>query len=165
MPGVNGTVYAACSWDQDGPGSQPPLLVVSGSFSAAGASGVANIATWDGTSWSSLGPGLQRLDATGAIVEALTVFQGKLIAGGSFTHAGSKLVNYIASWDGVEWQAIGGGVTAVSFPSVRAALAVYNGELIVGGNFTSAGGLSASRIARWNGVQWAIVGCRGKQPR
>jgi hypothetical protein len=33
-----------------------------------------------------------------------------------------------------------------------------NGDLIVGGTFTSAGGVSANRIARWNGSSWSAVG-------
>jgi hypothetical protein len=33
-------------------------------------------------------------------------------------------------------------------------LTVYNGELIAGGGFDTAGGVSASRIARWNGSVW-----------
>ncbi len=38
------------------------------------------------------------------------------------------------------------------------ALAVYNGELYVGGGFTLAGGVSANFIARWNGTSWNSVG-------
>ncbi len=35
---------------------------------------------------------------------------------------------------------------------------VYNGDLIVGGNFTSAGGVSANHIARWDGTTWYPLG-------
>ena len=35
---------------------------------------------------------------------------------------------------------------------------VYNGDLIVGGNFTSAGGVSADHIARWDGNTWHPLG-------
>ncbi|MFN3562478.1 MAG: T9SS type A sorting domain-containing protein [Chloroherpetonaceae bacterium] len=38
------------------------------------------------------------------------------------------------------------------------ALAVYNGELYVGGDFTSAGGTLANYIARWNGTSWNTLG-------
>ncbi len=34
------------------------------------------------------------------------------------------------------------------------ALTVYDGELIAGGLFITAGGIAAKRIARWNGVAW-----------
>jgi len=32
------------------------------------------------------------------------------------------------------------------------ALTVYNGDLIAGGVFSTAGGVSANRIAKWNGT-------------
>ena len=38
------------------------------------------------------------------------------------------------------------------------ALTVYNGELIAGGDFTTAGGTRASYIARWNGATWQPLG-------
>jgi hypothetical protein len=39
------------------------------------------------------------------------------------------------------------------------ALAVLpNGDLIAGGNFTTAGGTSANGIARWNGTSWSALG-------
>ena len=37
-------------------------------------------------------------------------------------------------------------------------LGVYNGELIAGGNFITAGGVSANRMAKWNGTSWAPLG-------
>lgn len=37
-------------------------------------------------------------------------------------------------------------------------LAVYNNELYAGGMFTTAGGASASYIAKWNGSAWSAVG-------
>jgi hypothetical protein len=38
------------------------------------------------------------------------------------------------------------------------ALLVYNGELIVGGGFGTAGGVPASGVARWNGSVWQPLG-------
>ena len=38
------------------------------------------------------------------------------------------------------------------------ALAIYNGDLVAGGNFTQAGGVAANYIARWNGSSWAPLG-------
>ena len=34
----------------------------------------------------------------------------------------------------------------------------YNSELIIGGSFTSVGGIVAHRIAKWNGISWNPVG-------
>lgn len=55
------------------------------------------------------------------------------------------------------WNSVGTGVGGIDFPSVLA-LAVYNGELYVGGSFTEAGGISANNIARWNGTNWNSAG-------
>ncbi len=38
------------------------------------------------------------------------------------------------------------------------ATAVYNGDLIAAGKFTSAGGVSANHIARWDGTSWHPLG-------
>lgn len=38
------------------------------------------------------------------------------------------------------------------------AVAVYKGDLIVGGSFSLAGGVPASNIARWDGVEWHALG-------
>jgi hypothetical protein len=39
------------------------------------------------------------------------------------------------------------------------ALAVSgNGDLYAGGSFTIAGGVSANRVAKWNGTAWSPVG-------
>src|SRR5690349_10531346 len=38
------------------------------------------------------------------------------------------------------------------------AMAVYNGNLIAGGDFTTAGGISAIRIAQWDGNSWSALG-------
>jgi len=38
------------------------------------------------------------------------------------------------------------------------ALVVYNGDLIAAGRFTSAGGVAANSIARWDGATWRPLG-------
>lgn len=53
------------------------------------------------------------------------------------------------------WSPIGSGMLGgLGVASVT----VYNGELIAGGNFTSAGFTPANRIARWNGSSWSALG-------
>jgi hypothetical protein len=37
-------------------------------------------------------------------------------------------------------------------------LSEYNSELIAGGLFTAAGGVSANNIAKWNGTSWSALG-------
>jgi hypothetical protein len=52
-----------------------------------------------------------------------------------------------------QWQPIGGSTNSF----VRA-MAVFQGDLIVGGDLTAAGGVPASRIARWDGQNWQALG-------
>ena len=40
------------------------------------------------------------------------------------------------------------------------ALTVYNGQLVAGGNFTTAGGVACNRIACWDGTSWQTPGQR-----
>lgn len=131
-------------------------LIVAGYFDTAGGVPANNIARWDGNDWAPLGPGL-----VGSIgINALTVYDGELVAAGWFTHAGELPVQRIARWDGSAWNPLGSGVSGAESnqtPVVQA-LAVYQGELVVGGNFIDAGGVSVQRIARWNGDTWSALG-------
>ena len=140
VPGVDGEVKAATAWDPDGGGPEPELLVVGGEFSVAGTIAANNIAAWDGSSWQTLGSGMNER------VHALAVYNGELIAGGRFTTAGGAERSHIARWDGSSWQPLGEGVDG----SVLA-FAVFNDELIAGGWFTTAGGGECNDIARWDG--------------
>ncbi|MFO0839203.1 MAG: hypothetical protein U1D55_11855 [Phycisphaerae bacterium] len=168
--GLNGTVYALTTWDPDGTGPLGRVLVAGGRFNAAGGAAASNIATWDGVAWHSLGDGLR--DAPSDAVYALCTWDRdgdgplapQLIAGGSFSAAGGVALNNIARWDGV-WRPIGGGTTGGSQPAVRA-LAEWDADgtdpaapqLVAGGTFQSAGGGSASNIARWDGGAWRSLG-------
>ncbi|MBI4717282.1 MAG: hypothetical protein HY763_05720 [Planctomycetes bacterium] len=154
VPGVSGAVRAAAVYD-DGSG---PALYVGGTFNTAGPVVARNLARWNGTSWSSLGGGL---DSAGASVNALAVFDDgsgpALYVGGAFTSAGGSPVSHLAKWNGSVWSDVGGGTNQPVL-----ALAVYDdgggAALYAGGTFTSAGGVSASRVARWDGSTWTAIG-------
>lgn len=143
-PGLDGAVFAAVVWD-DGNG---PALYVGGDFVTAGRHVVNNIARWDGSEWSPL----RGASGTGTNYEvrALAVYNGVLAVGGEFTQAGGVTVNYIARWNGNDWSTFSGpsGV-GMSGGSVYA-LSEFNGDLIAGGRFTSAGGVTVNRVARWD---------------
>jgi len=51
------------------------------------------------------------------------------------------------------WQSLAGGTNGIVY-----ATASYNGELIIGGDFTVAGGVTVNHIARWNGTSWQSLG-------
>jgi len=153
---LNGIVYAATTWDPDGPCGNPPLLILGGAFTHAGALQVNRIVAWDGMNWLPLGNGVTGGD--GPAVYALATYNGDLIAGGYFRDAGGLQVMSIARWDGVSWHGCGGGVTGSPYwvPGGVCALATYAGNLIVGGGFdaVAGGNLSVRNIASWDGASW-----------
>jgi len=156
LPGVNNNVNDFAVWD-DGTG---PALFVAGRFNRAGGATESNfVAKWNGSGWEPLtGNELGGFD-----VKALAVFDDgtgpALYAGGSFTDAGSEVVNHIAKWDGQEWSGVGGGINSNGFVI---SLEVFDDgtgpALYAGGRISSAGGVSASRIAKWDGTSWSEVG-------
>jgi hypothetical protein len=130
-------------------------LIAGGWLTTAGGVSVNRIAKWNGTSWTSLGDGVDWQ------VRTLAVYNGELIAGGIFSKAGGVSVGHIARWNGTSWNDIGGGVGGTPYIGLDEqvnTLTVYNNELIAGGWFYTAGGVRASRIAKWNGTAWAPCG-------
>ena len=154
--GMNGPVRALTVFD-DGSG---PALYAGGSFTSAGGVAANTIAKWDGSSWSALGSGMNHE------VHALTVFDDAsgpaLYAGGWFTTAGGVAANRIAKWDGSSWSALGSGmIFSGSNTGVYALTAFDDGSgpaLCAGGHFTSAGGVAANSMAKWDGSSWSALG-------
>lgn len=149
VPGVNGYVESMATWDPDGDGPAPEQLIVAGGFSLAGNVGARNIASWDGQTWKPLGNGVTNVDYP-AHVRAMTVFQGKLVIGGTFSITTSNgTANNLAQWDGTKWISLSG--TAMGEVT---ALCVHNGELIVGGDFDTFGSSTMRRLGAFNGASW-----------
>jgi hypothetical protein len=127
-------------------------LYAGGQFSNPGR----NVARWDGSSWSSLGSGV------GDDVLALAVQGGDLFAGGRFTQAGGQSANHIARWDGTAWSKLESGTVPPGSglnSTVQSIELSPFGEVLVGGNFTQAGGKTANRVARWyQGVWYPLAG-------
>jgi hypothetical protein len=165
--GANDEVLALTVFDADGAGPAPPALYAGGRFTDAGGA-AAGIAKWDGSSWTPLSSGV-----TGpSFVDCMLVFDDDgagphapaLYVGGQFTLAGGVAVNHIAKWDGSSWSDVGGGVSGVN-PPVVWAMAAFDedgpgpgaAKLWISGVFLNAGGVSAVRIARWNGTVWSAL--------
>jgi hypothetical protein len=144
-----------------------PALYAGGRFTTAGGVVVNNIARWDGSEWSDLsgpgGPGVGGGSVpTAPYVSGLAVFDDgsgpALYAGGDFTIAGGVTVNNIARWEGTEWSGTSGDAGVDG--DVRS-LAVFDDgsgpALYAGGDFTTAGGVTANHIARWDGSEWSAL--------
>jgi hypothetical protein len=128
-------------------------LYVGGSFTVAGGVSANGIAKWNGSSWSALGSGMTNT------VRAIAINGNDVYAGGDFVSAGGVSANGIARWDGTSWHPLADGVTGCNncTPQVYA-VAVNGSDVYVGGRFNTAGGVSASGIAKWNGASWSPLG-------
>jgi hypothetical protein len=73
----------------------------------------------------------------------------------------AAVANGIAKWDRTSWSPLGGGMsTSTQYTVAKSnALAVDgNGNLFAGGSFTTAGGVAANNIAKWDGSAWSPLG-------
>jgi hypothetical protein len=127
-------------------------LYAAGRFGLIGGVEADNVARWDGVAWSPVGTGLDNR------VSALLAFDdGKLYAGGTFLNAGDVPTPKLAVWDGLAWSALvpGGGVTGGDV----SALAAFEGDIVIGGAFTSAAGpVPAHGVVRFDGDSFEMLG-------
>lgn len=143
--GLNGLGWKCCVHND--------ALYVGGNFTMAGGVAANRIAKWDGATWSPLGAGMDDY------VTTLSEWNGALVAGGIFHTSGGITTNGIAQWDGANWSAFGTGLGGGSLAAPAAySLSSYNGALVVGGDFSSAGGTDAACIASWDGSSWHALG-------
>lgn len=122
-------------------------LINGGYFNLAGGNPAKCIASWNGSTWSPLGSGLNHEPV------GLISFNGELYAGGFFDSAGGVPVKYVAKWNGSQWQNVGRG-----FNSVVNTFCEFNGRLIAGGWFTSSDTAILSAVAMWDGENWVKMG-------
>jgi len=170
-----GAVYAIAISGDD--------VYVGGYFTQAGNVAANYIAKWNATTqtWSALGSG------TNGSVHAIAVSGNEVYVGGYFTSAGGIAANSIARWNAATntWSALGSGVVGmmVAQSSVQAhavatptpvqtpppppprissvgAIAISRDDVYVGGNFVTAGGVTANGIAKWNRLTgtWSALG-------
>lgn len=102
-------------------------------------------------------------------VTALAVFDAdgpgsapsRLIAGGAFAATADGVAPHLAAWNGLAWQSLGTGADGwvgalTTFDADGAGPG--SASLYLAGAFTSAGGVGANRIARWDGTTFSALG-------
>lgn len=124
--GVNNDVFAHCFF-QD-------TLYIGGRFTSANGLPASRVAKWNGSQWVQVGGTLNDF------VNTMTVYRDQLYIGGAFTTP-----SRIARLNGNTWVPVGSGCNDRVIT-----MEVFNDSLFVGGTFTTAGGLAASRIAKWH---------------
>ncbi|MBO2009356.1 T9SS type A sorting domain-containing protein [Hymenobacter negativus] len=134
-------------------------VYVGGSFAEAGGITANNVAKWNGTVWSSMNTGTTT-GLNGDVHAVAVASNGDVYAGGDFNfRLGSTVIRGVAHWAGTAWGAVGTGTVGSSMDGSVQALAIAgNGDVYIGGNFTQVGGITANRIAKWNGTAWNSLG-------
>lgn len=80
----------------------------------------------------------------------------QLVVAGLFSIAGEQAASHVAAWDyGTStWSPLGTGLNGDAFDVVT----LTSGGLVACGEFTHAGGVAVSNIARWDGTSWSALG-------
>jgi hypothetical protein len=152
--GVGDTVYSMTYGSND-------VLYIGGDFTTENVSPykrMFRVAKWNGSEWLPIGTS----DKNGAnsTVNAIAYIDGSLYIGGEFdkvsgSDSGSPTfsvsANYIARWDIASeyWSAVGDGCNN----KIRCFL-LDGSTLHIGGDFTTAGGISANRFASLTDLAW-----------
>ncbi len=153
--GVLGNVYALAFSGQD--------LWLAGGFQTAGDFSAKYVARWNLTDQQWYTPGGNTPNGT---INAVLVSSPFVYYGGKFNSAGGILTSGVARYNMQTntWSALGTGLSGCasflcSGPVVNA-LAIYAGNLYVGGDFTSAGGTKVHGLARYDltNSTWNDVG-------
>lgn len=151
VPATNVARWNGTAWSAMGTGSQGAVysvaalangdVVATGGYPNPGS--VSSIGRWNGSSWQPVG-----IAPLGAYV-VREMANGDLVAGG---YSGGD--GRVARWNGTVWSTLGTGIDA----AVRTIAELPNGDLLVGGDFETAGASAAGRVARWNGSTWSPLG-------
>ena len=163
--------YDGSSWQPLGSGTNGPVdaidrlpngdVVIAGSFTTAGGVAANRIARWDGAQWSSLNSFAYPVSGVDALAHTASnaILAAHTVPPTGFPPSSGRW--QVSRLDGSGWTPI----ATTLFTDKIATLAVLpNGDLIAGGYFTTVGTISASRVARWNGVAWSPLGAGFDQP-
>jgi hypothetical protein len=132
--------------------------------SQTGINGVnsSGVIKWNGKNFVSMNvatqPGIFMSD-----VRAMVRYGNAIIVGGNFTPGFGTSPPYkyaysLIKWDGTKWDSLDVGIRTNGASGQVNATLVKNSDLYAAGNFTSAGTIPATNIARWNGTQWSSLG-------
>lgn len=170
--------WTGTTWEQIGPNNAfnndiraitefEGELWVGGDFSnVGGCTACDGLVKWDGSAWVG---GNSGVDLSGGVDTTVRVLytsptDGRLYMGGHFRGLTPNGVyngdlNGVAVYDGSDWFPLGQGVGDNPNDYVRA-ISEYNGTIVVGGYYTTASGIPAQKIARFDLATetWSAMG-------
>ena len=119
-----------------------------------------NIGLLTGSTWTALGQGITYGENARGFGIALAHGAAGEYAGGWFNQAGSEQTTGVALWNGTTWQSLGSGLKGGESPTgpTVQAIAVYQNQVFIGGDFSSVSGVKATDIAVYSNGAWHAVG-------
>ncbi|MEW6469638.1 MAG: T9SS type A sorting domain-containing protein [Bacteroidota bacterium] len=185
--GVNNTVRAMAVFNGQ--------LFIGGDFTKVNGQTIYYLAKWNGTQWIypaiAINGAVNDLEVLGSDLyictntciirydgtftyqlanqggKSIAVYNNEVYVGGTFpAFDGIPGTRGIVKYNGLAWQSVGGGITAINSPFFYGIydMEEYNGKLFVGGSFTKMGATIASNIANWNGNSWSAMGSGTNNP-
>jgi hypothetical protein len=149
--GINDSVYAI-EIEPNG------TIYIGGLFTeASGNVNCKRIAYWSGSAWAPLSTGLIEY-----VRDLKFAPDGKLLIAGAFNSAGGTGGAYICWWDGSAFKSFE-NLGAIGLNNGVASIDINpNGTIIIGGDFTNAGGdPNANYVAEWHGNNWGSLAAGG----
>lgn len=109
------------------------------------------VAKFDGTTWTEVSYGTNRLGANNGILSVAVDTVGNIYAAGYFTNGSGQ--RYVAKWNGLQWTEL----TGMNCNGYIYRLATdAAGNVYAAGSFTNANG--NKYVAKWNGTTWSELG-------
>lgn len=121
-------------------------VYVAGDFGTAAGTRANSVAVWNGA-WGTLTGGT--LDAAGGFALA---YNGTLFVGGNFSKAAGTSALFIAQWSNGAWGSLSGQNVGTLDSITRDLTFGKDGRLFIVGQFGSAAGTAANKVAYWNGA-------------
>ncbi|MEO1697019.1 MAG: hypothetical protein AAFU73_06970 [Planctomycetota bacterium] len=139
-----------------------PALYVGGIFASINGVPFANVARWDGSTWTAPGGWNAPGDIEDFEVLALNSGPEELYVSGRFHQIAGVDAHLIARFDGTQWHGLANGLHYTGFWEAHAGeMVAYddgNGPaLFVFGGFDRASGVPVERAARWDGNSWSAL--------
>lgn len=117
-----------------------------------------NVAQYNGSEWTAFNQ-INAFSVNSYVRSIVCDNTGKVYVAGNFTTAGGytgAMANpmYIVQWNGSTWSRLGKGLSA----SANCMTVDNSNNLYIGGDFTTAGVITANKIVKWDGTTWAALG-------